>query len=98
MTAAVDTGAVIATRWKPHASRTFVAGTDTPPPEHAKVPLQGSDFASQSEERAIREPLRVTGPDGEVLPMWLSSRRAFGVRGQVAMQNIPAPEAVHARV
>jgi hypothetical protein len=58
--------------------RTFLAGTDTPPPE--RVPLSDNDFASERERDAIMEPWQVTGSDGRVLPQWLGSDVIFAPR------------------
>ena len=70
--------------WSPHPQRTFVTGTDVPPPEARTVPLTESDFASEEERDAILGPWRVTGPDGAVLPHWRSSLRLFDAKGRIS--------------
>ncbi len=52
--------------------RTYIAGTDAPPPE--SVPLNDADFESEAQRRALLEPWRVTDGDGALLPQWRSSR------------------------
>jgi hypothetical protein len=70
--------------WDPHPRRTFVAGTDVPPPEALSVPLTEQDFASEEERDAVMGPWRVTGPDGAVLPQWRSSLRVFEAKGRIS--------------
>ena len=60
--------------------RTFVAGTDTPPPE--TVPLTDADFASEAERDAILAPVRVTDDAGRILPCWLAPTRVYDSRGR----------------
>jgi len=62
--------------------RTFVAGTDVPPPE--TVPLTDADFDSEDERARIMEPWRVTDEEGHVLPMWLGAKPVFVSKGRVA--------------
>lgn len=62
--------------WRPHPTRTFVAGTDTPPPEAGSVPFRTADFDSDAHRRLILEPLRVTDSQGRVLPMWRAAKGA----------------------
>jgi radical SAM superfamily enzyme YgiQ (UPF0313 family) len=71
-------------RWDPHPQRTFLAGTDAPPPEATSVPLTDEDFESEEERSAVLGPWRVTGPDGRVLPQWRSSTRVFEPRGRIS--------------
>jgi Radical SAM superfamily len=71
-------------RWNPHPLRTFVTGTDMPPPEALSVPLTERDFASEEERDAVVGPWRVTGPDGAVLPQWRSSLRVFDAKGHIS--------------
>jgi hypothetical protein len=59
----------------PLPSRTFLAGTDTPPPE--EVPFDESDFDSDEERRAILSPCQVTDRAGRVLPAWRGARPVF---------------------
>jgi radical SAM superfamily enzyme YgiQ (UPF0313 family) len=60
--------------------RTFVAGTDTPPPE--TVPLTDADFASEAERDAILAPVRVTDDAGRILPCWLAPTRVYDSKGR----------------
>lgn len=64
--------------------RTYLAGTDTPPPEASRVPFTDGDFHSEEERRAILDPWRVTDETGRVLPLWIHSTRLFAERGQMA--------------
>jgi hypothetical protein len=71
--------------YRPQPDRTYIAGTDTPPPESFSVPFAEDDFANDEERRAILEPVRVTDGDGRVLPEWLDSTRIFESRGAVSV-------------
>ena len=73
------------TLWQSHQDRTYMAGTDVPPPEAASVPLTADDFESEEERRAIMEPWRVTDSVGRVLPEWLGSTRVFEPKGRVSL-------------
>jgi radical SAM superfamily enzyme YgiQ (UPF0313 family) len=68
--------------------RTFIAGTDIPPPE--SVPLADADFASEAERRALLEPWRVTDETGALLPEWRNSRVVFPPRRAATRQTEPA--------
>ena len=66
----------------PLPSRTFLAGTDTPPPE--EVPFDASDFNSDEERHSILAPWQVTDSAGRVLPVWRGARPVFERRRRVA--------------
>jgi hypothetical protein len=68
--------------------RTFIAGTDIPPPE--SVPLADADFASEAERRALLEPWRVSDETGALLPQWRSSRVVYPPRRAAARAAEPA--------
>lgn len=68
---------------RPDPDRTYVAGSDVPPPEATRVPLTERDFDSDEEYRAVMEPWPVTGTDGRVLPSWTRSTRVFDRRGRI---------------
>jgi hypothetical protein len=70
--------------WRPHPNRTYLAGTDVPPPEATSVPLTPDDFQSEEERRAILEPWRVTDSAGRVLPEWRQSLKVFEAKGRVS--------------
>jgi hypothetical protein len=72
--------------------RTYIAGTDAPPPE--SVPLTDADFRSEAERRALLEPWRVTDATGALLPEWRESRTVFGPRRHAARQARDRAEAV----
>jgi hypothetical protein len=78
----------IVSQWRaghvPHPDRTYLAGTDVPPPEATSVPLTEDDFESEPERSAILEPWRVTDAEGQVLPVWLDSIRVFEGRGRLS--------------
>jgi hypothetical protein len=64
--------------------RTFLAGTDTPPPE--SVPLTDADFQSETQRSALLEPWQVTDGAGSLLPHWRASHTVFESR-QPAMHR-----------
>jgi radical SAM superfamily enzyme YgiQ (UPF0313 family) len=64
----------------PWSWRTFVAGTDTAPPE--TVPFTDADFASEAERNAILAPARVTDATGRILSCWLEATRVYDTRGR----------------
>ena len=74
----------------PAAARTYIAGTDVPPPE--SVPLTDADFDCESERAAVLEPWRVSDAEGALLPQWHNPRPVFQ-RDSVAMAatGFPAP-------
>jgi len=55
--------------------RTYVAGTDVPPPE--SVPLTDADFDTEFDRTVLLEPSRVTDETGALLPQWRASRPVF---------------------
>ena len=84
--AMVDIGHQFSVYRSPHPDRTYVAGSDVPPPEATNVPLTASDFDSEEEYRSVMEPLRVTDGAGRVLPQWLGSRRVFDKKGRISSE------------
>jgi radical SAM family protein len=72
------------TVWQPHPDRTYLAGTDVPPPEATNVPLTEDDFESEEERRAIMEPWRVSDAEGRVLPEWRMSTKVFEPQGRIS--------------
>ena len=48
--------------------RTYLAGTDLPPPE--RVPLAEADFRDEAEADALLQPTAVTDAAGRLLPQW----------------------------
>jgi len=74
------------TVWEPHPDRTYLAGTDVPPPEASSVPLTASDFDSEEEYQSVMQPWQVTDEEGRVLPQWLMSTKIFGPKGRVAAE------------
>ncbi len=75
--ALMDAGDMLATPRvnAPAPGRTYLAGTDLPPPE--RVPLADSDFNSEAERTAILEPWPVTDGLGHVLPQWTDPHMIF---------------------
>lgn len=69
---------------RPGPDRTFIAGTDTPPPEAAGVPFLPEDFDSEEERELVTGPWRVTDAQGNVLPCWRQSVKVFEPRGRVS--------------
>ncbi|TCP08818.1 B12-binding domain-containing radical SAM protein [Caldimonas thermodepolymerans] len=76
VTAAVlDVGDMYSTRFDPVPGRTFMAGTDTLPPE--VVPFGPDDFESEAQRLDICSPTMVTDAQGHVLPHWRSAQKVF---------------------
>lgn len=69
---------------RPHPDRTYLAGTDVPPPEASSVPFTDDDFDGEEERRRVLDPMPVTGPDGRVLPAWLASQKVFLPTGNLS--------------
>ena len=70
----------------PHfAGRTYIAGTDVPPPE--SVPLSTADFDSETQQLEVMEPWRVSDEEGALLPHWRGSRAVFDSRLRAAGGN-----------
>lgn len=86
--AALDLGDMAVTRFDPPRGRSFVAGTDTPPPE--TVPFDPSDFRNEAERRAILEPTPVVDAHGHVLPHWKPHQF---IHGPLAPVTLPPPAA-----
>lgn len=59
----------------PLSSRSLLAGSDSPPPEH--VPLEQSDFDDEAQRSAILDPWAVTDERGHPLAHWRRSYRPF---------------------
>lgn len=76
--ALLDCGDMFVTNFDPVPGRTFIAGSDTPPPE--SVPLAASDFTSEAEQLEIMSPTLVTDEYGHVLPGWRNSQVVFSVK------------------
>jgi hypothetical protein len=73
---------------RPQAHRTYLAGSDTPPPEASGVPFTASDFESEEERRLITEPMRVTDETGRVLPEWLRSTPLYDAKGRISKRAL----------
>lgn len=72
--------------------RTYLAGTDAPPPEASSIPFESGDFEFEEERRLILEPWRVTDSEGRVLDEWRQSTKVFGPKGRIspdAKQLVP---------
>jgi len=69
---------------RPAPERTFMAGTDTPPPEAASVPFLPEDFDSEEERDLVTRPWRVTDEQGDVLACWRRSVKVFEPRGRIS--------------
>jgi len=69
---------------RPNPERTYLAGTDAPPPETFSVPFDDDDFASDEERSLILDPMAVTDGDGRVLPAWLESQKVFLPTGNLS--------------
>jgi hypothetical protein len=74
----------------PDPERSYVAGTDRPPPEAASVPFAADDFESEEQHRAITEPWRLTDAEGRVLPTWRNAVKVFDIKGRVTTGALDA--------
>lgn len=72
----------------PRPERTYLAGTDCPPPEANTVPFAANDFDSEEERRLIVEPMRVTDETGRVYPEWLQSTPLYEAKGQISKRAL----------
>lgn len=70
--------------------RSYVAGTDRPPPEAASVPFADDDFRSEEERRAITEPWKLTDAEGRVLPVWRGAIKVFDPKGRITARALDA--------
>ena len=75
---------------KPDAERSYVAGTDRPPPEATNVPFAADDFDSEEQRRAVTEPWRVTDAEGRVLPTWRGAIKVFDIQGRITTDALEA--------
>lgn len=73
--------------------RSFLAGTDTPPPE--TVPFADGDFVSEAERDAVLGPARVTDNEGRVLPCWLEPTRVYDIKGRLTPAAAAWAEHMH---
>jgi hypothetical protein len=73
---------------RPRPARTYLAGTDAPPPEASSVPFTDDDFDSELQRRLIVEPMRVTDERGRVLPEWLDSTPLYEGKGQISKRAL----------
>jgi hypothetical protein len=71
----VDCAAQCWNGYRPDPGRSYLAGTDRPPPEQGRVPFVPADFRDEAERRAILEPWAVSDAQGRVLPQWLQATR-----------------------
>ncbi|HEY1393654.1 MAG TPA: hypothetical protein VFV25_09775, partial [Methylibium sp.] len=78
--AALDLGDMWATNFDPVQGRTFMAGTDTLPPE--VVPFKPDDFESEAQWLDLISPTLVSDEHGRVLPHWRQHHKVFGVNLQ----------------
>jgi hypothetical protein len=84
-TALIEFGAHLSSRWEHHPARTFLAGTDVPPPEASGVPFMDDDFNSEQQRREILEPWRVTDSSGCLLPQWSRSTKVYEPKGRLSI-------------
>jgi len=87
--AAFDLFEMLAVERPRPADRTYLGGTEKPPPE--TVPLADADFASEAERDAVLEPWAVTDADGRMLPQWLGAQTVYLPKGRVAPQRAFVP-------
>jgi hypothetical protein len=69
----VDCAAQCWNGYRPDPGRTYLAGTDRPPPEQARVPFAPADFRDEAEYHAIMDPWPVSDARGSILPHWLEA-------------------------
>lgn len=87
--AALDVGDMWATRFDPVPGRTFMAGTDTLPPE--VVPFGSDDFDSEAQRLEICSPTMVTDEFGHVLPAWREHQKVFAPVTRPVKVQVKAP-------
>jgi hypothetical protein len=87
--AVLDLGDMWATNFAPVPGRSFIAGTDTPPPE--SVPFADADFASEAERLAVCGPTLITDAQGQVLPAWRHHQKVFDQNGASAITLVSDP-------
>lgn len=68
------------------ADRSYLAGTDRPPPEASSVPLVESDFDCAEDYHAVMDPWSVTDEHGRVRPGWAQPRRVFDRAGRISQE------------
>jgi len=61
--------------YRPDPGRTYLAGSDRPPPEASRIPLGEGDFANESQWERVMQPWRVTDEAGVVLARWRAPDR-----------------------
>jgi hypothetical protein len=85
--AAFDLFEMLAVERPRPADRTYLGGTEKPPPEATRVPFTADDFTSEVERDAVLEPWAVTDARGRVLPQWLSAQTVYLPKGRIAPQR-----------
>jgi radical SAM superfamily enzyme YgiQ (UPF0313 family) len=82
-------------QYRPDLARSYIAGSDRPPPEARQVPFGEADFRDENEYTGVMAPMAVTDEDGYVLPPWLHrhSHRSFAVHpaARAAPEVAPTP-------
>ena len=64
--------------------RSYMAGTDMPPPEASNIPFTADDFDSEEERRKIVDPWPVTDDKGHILPHWMNAMKVFEGGGRIS--------------
>jgi hypothetical protein len=85
--AAFDLFEMLAVERPRPSDRTYLGGTEKPPPEAARVPFGADDFASEAERDAIVAPWAITDMHGRVLPQWLRAQTVYLPKGRIAPQR-----------
>jgi hypothetical protein len=70
---ALDCAAQYWNGYRPDPDRTYLAGSDRPPPEAGRIPFTASDFRDEDELEAVMKPWAVADSKGFVLPQWLGA-------------------------
>jgi hypothetical protein len=87
-TAAFEAIDLMRKAWDPQPGRTFVAGSDTAPPEATSVPLRDDDFDDSDQRGEVIEPWPITDAAGWVLPRWRHPVQTYLRRGSVSPQAL----------
>jgi radical SAM superfamily enzyme YgiQ (UPF0313 family) len=76
-------------QYRPDATRSYLAGSDRPPPEAQQIPFGEADFRDADEYTAVMAPTAVTDAGGHVLPIWLHPHSHLSLQRRSAAHAMP---------